>query len=285
LLQRSHKKMIPFSIIVPANNEEDYLDACLDALWSQSYAGPAEVIVSGNACTDSTLSVAESWRERFSAKGWKIELIDRPEAGKCAALNAADVIAAFPARIYLDADVICSENLLTELSDTLDTTSPLYASGKLTLAPSSSWITRQFGRTWRELPFVATNVPGAGLFAVNASGRSRWGVFPDIISDDLFVRLHFSPEERVEVPSQYYWPLTEGLRNLVRVRRRQDLGNVEIAQRFPNLMVNESNKSLMISDHLRLFSSRPLSYFVYVCVLLFARYGTGRATKGWIRGR
>ena len=273
------------SVIIPANDEAAHLGACLDALAAQTHTGPAEVIVSANACTDDTVAVAESRRGRLAARGWTLTVLDRAEPGKLAALNAADAVATHGTRVYLDADVICAPTLLAELAVALDTDAPRYASGTLTLAPARSWVTRQFGRTWENLPFMTTNVPGAGLFAVNAAGRARWGAFPDIISDDLFARLHFAPEERVRVPAPYSWPLAEGVRPLVRVRRRQDAGTAEIAATYPHLMANESKPPLSPRDHLRLFAARPVSYATYVAVMLAVRFGPGRAETGWTRGR
>jgi hypothetical protein len=113
----------------------------------------------------------------------------------------------------------------------------------------------------------------------------RWKEFPDIISDDLFVRLHFKPEERVQVPSRYWWPLTEGFRKLVRVRRRQDMGNLEIAEKYPDLIKNESKRVLRVQEHLRLFAARPVSYSVYASVLFVSRYGLFGSKSGWARGR
>jgi glycosyltransferase involved in cell wall biosynthesis len=206
------------SIVIPANNEESYLGACLDALAQQDFEGVAEVIVSANACTDGTVVVAESRRARLFDRGWDLVVLDRAEPGKLPALNAADAVSRHGVRIYLDADVICSPRLVAELVEALDTEAPRYASGTLILAPARSWVTRQFGRTWQNLPFMCTNVPGAGVFAVNAAGRARWAAFPDVIADDAYVRLLFAPAERERVSATYSWPLAEGFCNLVRVR-------------------------------------------------------------------
>uniref|UniRef100_A0AAN0MD34 Uncharacterized protein n=1 Tax=Yoonia rhodophyticola TaxID=3137370 RepID=A0AAN0MD34_9RHOB len=46
--------------------------------------------------------------------------------------------------------------------------------------------------------------------------------------------MNFTPAERVEVPATYIWPMVEGFGNLVRVRRRQDIGVAEIAQKYPD---------------------------------------------------
>jgi hypothetical protein len=131
---------------------------------------------------------------------------------------------------------------------------------------------------------MAHTVPGAGLFAVNRAGRARWGAFPDIISDDGFVRLHFAAHERRRVPARYHWPLVEGARALIRVRRRQDAGVRQIEALYPDLALREDKPPMRPADHLALLRAAPISYLVYVSILLRVRMGGRRATA-WTRGR
>jgi glycosyltransferase involved in cell wall biosynthesis len=62
-IQRSRSTSAPsreikVSVVVPAYNEEDSLPACLDALKSQDYPYPYEIIVVDNASTDRTADIA-----------------------------------------------------------------------------------------------------------------------------------------------------------------------------------------------------------------------------------
>ena len=125
--------------------------------------------------------------------------------------------------------------------------------------------------------------PGYGLFAVNASGRARWGKFPAIISDDTFVRLQFLPAERVQVAATYRWPMIEGFAALVRVRRRQDAGVAEIAGLWPDLMAREAKRGLGLGGLLALLVRDPLGFATYGAVTLAVKAGRGGA--GWTRGR
>lgn len=276
------------SIIIPANNEEAYLPRCLDALEAQTLrattCGGVEVIVAANGCTDATVTIAQAAVPRFSAKGWDLHVLDIAQGSKSGALNQADATARGDMRAYLDADVIPSPDLLAETVDALAVTAPRYASGRLRVAPARSRVTRHFARIWCELPFMRDGVPGAGYFAVNAAGRARWATFPDIISDDTYVRLLFTPAERVAVSASYSWPMVEGFARLVRVRRRQDAGVAEVARRYPHLMANEGKARLGATDVLRLALRMPVSVAIYAAVLAAVRFGPGRAT-GWSRGR
>jgi glycosyltransferase involved in cell wall biosynthesis len=52
------------SVIVPVLNEEDHIAEALAGLARQDYSGDWEVMVADNGCTDRTLEIAESWRQK-----------------------------------------------------------------------------------------------------------------------------------------------------------------------------------------------------------------------------
>ncbi|NHB77055.1 glycosyltransferase family 2 protein [Rhodobacter calidifons] len=272
------------SVIIPAHNEADWLARCIGALLAQdSSARSVEIIVVANACTDSTVAIARGFVPQIAARGWGTQVLDLAEAGKLNALNAGDRAATGRARLYLDADVTCDPDLLGQLIAALATEEPRYATGALAVAPARSWITRHYARVWTRLPFVQGGAVGAGLFAVNPAGRARWGAFPAIISDDTFVRLHFTPSERIEVPARYHWPMIEGLANLVRVRQRQDAGVEELRQRYPELMRNEGKPPVTIGALHAIATRMPVSFLVYLLVHFAVRLRPRES--GWARGR
>lgn len=272
------------SVIIAARDEERYLPRCLSALLAQDRAAPlCEIIVAANGCRDRTVAVAQSYGAQFAARGWALVVLDLAEGGKLGALNAAEQRARGAALVYLDADVRCDPALLGQLQQALDVPRPRYATGTLAVQPARSWVTRAYARIWTRLPFVKGGAVGAGLFAVNRAGRARWGKFPDIISDDTFVRLNFAPEERVEVPARYHWPMVEGFANLVRVRRRQDTGVAEVNRHFPALTANDTKASPGVRDLAGLMLSAPVGFAIYLAVHLTVRLR--RSTAEWSRGR
>lgn len=277
--------MTLLSILIPANNEADYIGPCLESVLAQTgVAGPVEIIVAANACTDDTVARARAFAERAGARGWRLEVLDIAEGGKPNALNRADAAATGGTRLYLDADIVMSPPLLGQIEAALARPAPTYASGQLRIAPAKSWMTRRYGDLWRRLPFMTrSGVTGAGLFAVNAPARARWGDFPPIIADDTYVRLLFTPKERVGVEASYLWPMVEGFRALVRVRRRQDAGGREIAAKYPELVANEGKPPVTPGDHLGLILTAPVSYAVYIAVSLAVRLDTSH--QDWSRGR
>jgi glycosyltransferase involved in cell wall biosynthesis len=271
------------SIIIPASNEEKLVGRCLSAvLASECVPVPVEVIVVANGCRDATADVARAHNAAFAARDWTLRVLDLPEGGKPGALNAGDAAATGTIRIYLDADVTLDSGLVPALHTALDRTAPAYASGLVTIAAQGSF-SRAYARCWARVPFMSHGVPGCGLFAVNAAGRSLWDRFPAIIADDTFVRLHFTPDQRMSVSVHYNWPIAEGFARLVRVRRRQDHGVKEIAAKYPHLLANDDKLPLGRGGALRLFLADPVGFAAYASVALGVRLWPG--TPGWSRGR
>jgi glycosyltransferase involved in cell wall biosynthesis len=273
------------TVIIPANNEESLIGSCLTAVLASDPAPfEIEIIVVANGCTDETVAIARTFTDIAHRRGWGMTVLDLPEGGKLNALNAGDRIARGEMRAYLDADVTVSTPLLAQLCATLDRPAPAYASGTLRITAPGGRVARAYARLWARVPFMRAGVPGCGLFAVNGPGRARWGAFPAIIADDAFVRLQFSPAERIGVPATYDWPIADDFASLVKVRRRQDRGVKEIAERFPDLPANDDKAPLGLWGFLDLAVRDPAGFVVYTAVAIAVRTGQGDG-QGWSRSR
>lgn len=273
------------SVLIPAHNEAAYIAPCLEALFASDPLPSgtcAEVLVLANGCTDDTVRIA---RSQQVPPGWRCAVLDLPEGGKLGALNAGDTAAKGDVLVYLDADVMVSPPLLGQIALALAPDRPLYASGTPRISSARRYITQRYAGFWARLPFVSRGVPGFGLFAMNRAGRQRWQAWPDIISDDTFARLSFAPSERIRVPASYCWPMVEGFANLVRVRRRQDAGVVEIAARYPHLLANDDKYPVGFADLLRLLWRDPLGFGAYALVSLAVKTPLFRNRSVWARGR
>lgn len=274
------------SVLIPASNEEALIGPCLDAVLNSVWPhdAPFETIVISNGGQDRTTDIALDRRADFAEQRRPLLVLEREEGGKTGALNAGDRIARGAVRLYLDADVTIAPSLLHQIYEALNTVEPRFASGSLAIARAETWATKAYARIYAQVPFMRHGVPGAGLFAVNAAGRLRWDRFPDIISDDTFVRLSFRPQERIGVEARYSWPLVEGWRNLVRVRRRQNAGVDEIKERYPALAQNDDKPAFALGDKIRLALTDPIGFAVYTSVALAVRL-TGTRITEWSRGR
>ena len=216
------------SIIIPAHNEETVLEPNLRALLD-GLGEDVEVLVVCNGCSDDSAAVASQFAPR-------VKVLDIEEASKVAALNAGDAQATHPARIYLDADVALSGTSAQRLVATLE-------SGAHAAEPTaefersrSSFSVRAFYAVWLALHGRKPGDVGCGVCAVSAAGRARFGAFPDVISDDGYLRAHFAPEEITRVPqAQVVIQAPRTLQALLAIKTRSRLGAAQLEQRFPEL--------------------------------------------------
>jgi glycosyltransferase involved in cell wall biosynthesis len=275
---------IVLSVILPASNEAGYIGPCLQALFSSApVPGGAEVIVVANGCRDDTAARARRFAPYATAADWRLTVIERAEGGKIGALNAGDAVARGDLRAYLDADVVVSPDLMAQLVRVLSIDAPRYASGRAVIPRPKSFVTRAYARFWQGLPFANSAAPGYGLFAVNPAGRARWGKFPELISDDTFVRLQFNPGERIGCAGTYSWPMIEGFAALARVRRRQDAGVAQIVELYPEILAREGKARLGLRGLLGRAVADPVGFAVYAAVSLVVK--TRRGGADWTRGR
>ena len=205
------------TVIIAAHNEESVIGACLDALLVQPESAADRIIVCANGCTDRTAEAA-------AARG--VQVIDRRQAGKPGALNAADAIATGYPRVYLDADITVPAGALAAILARFDA-----APGALAVVPrrriettGRPWPVRAYFSINERLPVFRTGLFGRGLIALSETGRARFGVFPEVISDDLFVDSQYTDDEKTEaedVVIAVEAPRTTRslLNRLVRVRR------------------------------------------------------------------
>lgn len=275
--------MTAAQIIIPAHNEAHWIGDCLKSLLTQEISGAAHVIVVANGCTDDTARKAAHLAPDFARNGWQLTVADLPAGGKVGALNHGDGLAGAGPRVYLDADIRMQPGLLGGIIDALGCAAPRYAGGRLRVSQSPSKLSNIYARFWQKLPFLTQDVTGAGLFAVNEAGRARWNEFPQIISDDTYVRLHFAPAERVLVDIPYDWPIAAGAANLIKVRRRQDNGVSEIARLYPALLENQGHDRPGRGELLGIARKDPVGFGVYAAIALAVRMG--RNKTNWARGR
>jgi glycosyltransferase involved in cell wall biosynthesis len=272
------------SIIIPANNEEAWMGYCLDALFKSKRVEDAEVIVVANGCTDRTAEVARKYEVLAAELGWGMTVLDLERGDKLYALNIGEQAAQGDILIYLDADVRVSDKVIFQMTRVLDKEDAVWASGQLQMAAASG-VSKAYARFWMKTPFMSKSVPGSGLFGVNLAGRARWDKFPEIISDDMFVRLHFKGRERVAVPGTYVWPVAEGWGNLIKVRRRQNRGVAQLEEQYPELMGNEDKGAFTPLQILGYALGDPFGFIAYAGVSLIVRLTKDQTADEWKRGR
>lgn len=178
------------SVLIPAHNEEEVISRCLAVIGAPHPDDDLEVIVVCNGCTDRTAAVARA------AAPWA-HVVEIPQASKTEALNAGESWATRFPRFYVDADVEVSRTALSRVADQLMSGEVLAAAPHLRIDDAqSSWPVRAYMRMWSRLPYAKQNLVGAGFFALSEEGRARFGRFPHVVADDMFVHGLFAVGER-----------------------------------------------------------------------------------------
>jgi glycosyltransferase involved in cell wall biosynthesis len=179
------------SVVIPAHDEARVIRRTLDGLFAGFEPNELDVVVICNGCTDDTASLAR-------AHDHSVRVLELPVASKPAALRTGDSAARTFPRLYLDADVLmpgeAARVVLERLRD-----------GALAARPpiryeidGASSLVRSYYRARSRVPAVLGSLWGAGVYGLSESGRRRFGAFPDVVADDLWVDRLFA-EEEVEI--------------------------------------------------------------------------------------
>ena len=157
-----------------------------------------------NGCTDRTADVAREYGDR-------VRVIETPES-----LQDGRPQPRRRSRLGLPA-VLCRRG--RRAPDRIDSADRRVASSSgdaLAASPvmdvdlrGSSLAVRAYYRVWARLPYVREGMIGVGVYALSEEGRRRFGEFPEMIADDGYVRMLFSPSERIRVddaPVRVYAP-------------------------------------------------------------------------------
>jgi glycosyltransferase involved in cell wall biosynthesis len=210
------------SVVIPAHNEATVIMRCLDTLLAGFRPGELDVTVACNGCTDGTAGIVRS-------SGQPVRVLEIDAASKPAGLRAAeDVVTAFP-RLYLDADVTLPAASARQVLERLRTGPALAARPPIKYdTECCGRVTRSYFRARAEVPAVMGSLWGAGVYGLSQAGRARFGRYPDVIAEDLFVDQHFARWE-IEIVSSPPVIVSAPRRtaDLLRVMRRIYQGNSE----------------------------------------------------------
>lgn len=254
------------SVVIPAHNEAVVIERCLDALLSGFRPGELEVVVACNGCTDETADIVRS-------SGHAVQVIEIADASKLAALRAAEeLVTAFP-RLYLDADVILTGASARQVLERLQAGPALAARPPISYDSSrSAPLVRSYYRARIRVPAVMNSLWGAGVYGLAEVGRARFGPYPDVTADDLYVDQHFQRSE-IEIadcaPVQVAAPRRTA--DLLRILRRNYQGKAE-ARGMPS--VSAPTTASTVRDLVRAASTRPGSVAdvaVYFALAALAR--------------
>jgi glycosyltransferase involved in cell wall biosynthesis len=257
------------SVIIPAHNEAVVIRRCLDAVLAGFRPGELDVVVSCNACTDGTADIVR-------ASGYPVRVVEIEVASKIKALRAAEQVLSVLPRLYLDADVVLTSTAARCVLECLRTGDVLAARPPIKYnADSAAALVCSYYRARSAIPAVMGSLWGAGVYGLSAAGRARFGDFPEVTNDDLFVDQQFqrgevaivdAPPVLVNVPQR--------TADLMRILRRVNQGNAENRAAFTEKSVEGAPAPSTVRDLVRLGLSRPtrlMDVAIYMTIAVLAR--------------
>ena len=180
------------AVIVPAYNEAAVIKRTLAPLSRAAIDGYIELIAVCNGCSDDTANVARS------VPGVKV--LELEQGSKPAALNAGDAEATLWPRLYLDADIQISPEAVLAVLDRLAQGDVLAARPDFRHdTRRANAFVRSYYRARNRIPEHTPALIGAGAYGLNEEGHSRFGEFPTVMSDDLYVNTRFDETEKAVV--------------------------------------------------------------------------------------
>lgn len=254
------------TVIVPAHNESAVISDCLESIVDQE--GVDHVIVACNGCSDDTADIV---RTRFPG----VHCLDIPEASKTNALNVAEAKAkelgmVFPS-FYIDADTRLGPNAVKTIDEALASSPVLLAAPTPVVDTSqSSWLVKQYYKTWLNLPYVKQGVIATCSYVLTERGRERFDEFPGVISDDGYVRGHFRSSEISNIAqAEIYIRAPRDVISLIKIKTRARLGNKQLLATGQWRVREHRSHGRILAK--RLFSRCVVSTMAYILITLIIR--------------
>jgi glycosyltransferase involved in cell wall biosynthesis len=267
------------AVIVPAYNEAAVIRRNLAPLSQAAIDGSIELVVVCNGCTDGTADVARS------VPG--VRVLELEQGSKPAALNAGDEAATLWPRLYLDADIQISLRAVLAVLDRLAQGDVMVARPVVRYdSDGASALVRSYYRASRPISEHEHAMWGAGVYGLSAQGHQRFGHFPLVTGDDLYVDAQFDIDEKAVVltdPAVVTTPTDA--KSLMAILRRSRRGTVELSAggQGRDALVRDTSRATAVSVMRGVRGPRSaVDAAVYIGMALAKRWTGGRAQR-WER--
>ncbi|MFZ1522475.1 MAG: glycosyltransferase family 2 protein [Candidatus Saccharimonadales bacterium] len=188
-----HTNVPRFSVVMPAYNEENFIEFALTSLLSQSFRD-YEIIVVDNASTDRTAEIASNLG---------VKVIYEPEKGVCKARHTGTVAASGQIIVSTDADNYFDQNWLKRINSRFILDDNIVAvGGSCVYVDAPRWT-----NIYSKLLFSAVNaiykLTGKTLYASGANisfYKSHWSGYPSFLTqggDELYLLKQLRKHGRV----------------------------------------------------------------------------------------
>ncbi len=270
------------SIIIPAHNEEALIGNCIDRLHINGTLEGIQVIVVCNGCKDATAEVCRAYSE--------VTVIETNIPSKINALNIGDREAKYFPRFYLDADIIVDGSALADTAEKMVRYGFKAGAPKLQIDyESRKYLIKNYYKIWLSTPYCRDSMIGSGLYGLTEEGRAVFSEFPNVISDDGYIRLLFkSCEKYINTEKTFLVTAPYDLKGLIKIKVRSHLGNMELSQKYPELLENENINNSRYFLKILFVPTKTISVFMYFVLKIIMKTVAAKKYKkqdfsGWAR--
>jgi len=247
------KKFPGISIIIPAFNEEEYIEECLKHCFAVDYP-KKEIIVVNDGSVDSTADICKKYE-----KEGKIRLINKKEnSGKGATMNIGIKQAKYPFIVGLDADsIIDTDAIKTMVGYFKDekvgaVTSSMKVRSDKKIVQKVQHMEYFFAIYLRKLMTLLNClyvIPGPGSMYRKEALQKMGGFDEDNITEDMEIafRMHkYDYKIMTSLNATVYTVAPDTLKDLFIQRRRWYVGYLKNQKRYLNFMLNKRYGNLGI---------------------------------------
>jgi len=224
------------TIIIPAHNEENNIYRVLNALEPNKNKSNFTIIVVCNACTDNTANVI---KKNFTS----VVCIETEIASKSLAIRHAETLdVSFP-RMYLDADIeLTGQEAMKIIKSSKDHPDKISMPTSRVNFTNVNIFVRLYYQYWYQTSYVRKLGYGCGVYVLSKRGRNKFGIWPDLISDDGFVRQFFSVQEvnlihnshvKVNAPKDLW--------SLIKIKIRSKYGSLQLREYLSKRHIKVNN--------------------------------------------
>ncbi len=225
------------SVVIPCLNAEAYLGDQLEALASQVYDGPWEVVFADNGSSDRSLETVLRYRERLPC----VKLVDASRKRGPGYAKNCGVRAASGAWIaFADADDVVGEDYLAGMAQALKEHSVVAcrSDGKKLNPPGLDWTAQEWGlqRLW--YPPWCLHAAGGTIGIRKALFEKLGGFDPGLVyleDTDLCLKVHVHGETlHFAAEALMHYRNRQSFADLVRQSARWSENHVILAKRYGN---------------------------------------------------
>ena len=269
------------SIVVPAHNEERYIENTIDSIKKADYGNERDIIIVDDGSSDGTKNIIKDISKKYK----NVRTFRIAHSGKSAALNYGIKKAVFGVIVYVDADSSIGKDCLLKLVQPLRDKDIVISSGIIRARHTKNPL------TWfQDIDYIASSgwryvcskvdatyiAPGFAAFKKDAV-VSIGGFSKDTLTEDIdtTITLRKAGYGAAMTDAVMLTSVPSTLHSLIRQRIRWGRGSIQVAKKHSDLLF--SRKASLVGLY-----SFPMHLFWYAFAILYLPFAVYWITTSYL---